>query len=52
MRALPQALKDPLAIAGAVILLLLAAGEALSPGFAAPRQVVSQLVIAALLGAT
>ncbi|HEY9348489.1 MAG TPA: ABC transporter permease, partial [Inquilinus sp.] len=50
MRALPQALKDPLAIAGAVILLLLAAGEALSPGFAAPRQVVSQLVIAALLG--
>lgn len=50
MRAMPQALKDPLAIAGVVILLLLAAGEALSPGFAAPRQVVSQLVIAALLG--
>lgn len=50
MRAMPPALKDPLTIAVAVILLLLAAGEALSPGFAAPQQVVSQLVIAALLG--
>jgi ribose transport system permease protein len=50
MSAMPQALKDPLAIAVAVILLLLAVGEALSPGFAAPKQVVNQLVIAALLG--
>jgi ribose transport system permease protein len=50
MSAMPRALKDPLAIAVAVILLLLAVGEALSPGFAAPKQVVNQLVIAALLG--
>jgi ribose transport system permease protein len=47
---LPAWLRDPLVIALAVILLLLAFGQAISPGFAGPRQVVGQLVIAALLG--
>ena len=43
-------LKNPLALAVIAILLLLAAGELLSPGFASPRQIVTQLTIAALLG--
>lgn len=43
-------LKNPLALAAIAILLLLAAGELLSPGFASPRQIVTQLTIAALLG--
>lgn len=46
----PALLRDPLLIALAVIVLLLGFGEAISPGFAGPRQVVGQLVIAALLG--
>lgn len=47
---LPALLRDPLLIALAVIALLLGFGEAISPGFAGGRQVVGQLVIAALLG--
>lgn len=50
MSAVPALLRDPLVIAMAVVALLLALGEAISPGFAGPRQVVGQLVIAALLG--
>ena len=50
MKALPAALRDPLAIASAVIVLLLVLGQLISPGFATPRQVIGQLVIAALLG--
>jgi ribose transport system permease protein len=43
-------LKRPLIIEVIAIILLLAIGEALSPGFASPGQIVNQLVIAALLG--
>jgi ribose transport system permease protein len=43
-------LKRPLAIAVIAILVLLAGGELLSPGFASPRQIVTLLTIAALLG--
>lgn len=43
-------LKHPLAIALLAILLLLLGGEILSPGFASPRQIVTLLTIAALLG--
>jgi ribose transport system permease protein len=43
-------LKRPLAIAALAILVLLASGELLSPGFASPRQIVTLLTIAALLG--
>jgi ribose transport system permease protein len=43
-------LKRPLTIEAIAIALLLAVGEALSPGFASPRQFVNQLMIAALLG--
>jgi ribose transport system permease protein len=43
-------LKNPLVLAAIAILLLLAVGELLSPGFASPRQIVTQLTIAALLG--
>jgi ribose transport system permease protein len=43
-------LKQPLSIAVIAILALLLAGELLSPGFASPRQVVTLLTIAALLG--
>lgn len=46
----PVLLRDPLAIAVAAVVVLLVVGESLSPGFAAPRQVIGQLVIAALLG--
>jgi ribose transport system permease protein len=45
-----EILKRPLAIATFAILVLLAAGELLSPGFASPRQIVTLLTIAALLG--
>lgn len=47
---IPPLLRDPLAIAVAVVVVLLVVGEIVSPGFAAPRQVIGQLVIAALLG--
>ena len=40
----------PLAIEGLSIVALLAIGETLSHGFASPRQIVNQLIIAALLG--
>ena len=43
-------LKRPLAIAALAILVLLAGGELLSPGFASPRQIVTLLTIASLLG--
>lgn len=43
-------LRQPLVVAGLVIIALLALGEMLSPGFASPGQIVSQLVIAAILG--
>jgi len=43
-------LKRPLTIEVIAIALLLAIGEALSPGFASLRQIVNQLLIAALLG--
>ena len=43
-------LKQPLTAEAIAIALLLAVGEALSPGFASPRQIVNQLMIAALLG--
>jgi ribose transport system permease protein len=43
-------LKRPLPIAILAILVLLGAGELLSPGFASPRQIVTLLTIAALLG--
>jgi ribose transport system permease protein len=43
-------LKQPLSIAVIAILALLLAGELLSPGFASPRQIVTLLTIAALLG--
>ena len=43
-------LRHPLGIALLVIVAMLVFGEVLSPGFAAPRQIVKLLTIAALLG--
>jgi ribose transport system permease protein len=43
-------LRSPLAIAIGVIVALLVVGEMVSPGFASPAQLRSQLVIAAILG--
>jgi len=43
-------LKRPLVVALLAILVLLLGGEILSPGFASPRQIVTLLTIAALLG--
>jgi ribose transport system permease protein len=43
-------LRRPLTIEVIAIALLLLVGEALSPGFASPGQIVNQLLIAALLG--
>jgi ribose transport system permease protein len=43
-------MRHPLAIAILAILLLLAAGEMLSPGFASQRQIITLLKVAALLG--
>lgn len=45
-----RALANPLVIAGLIIIALLALGEALSPGFASPEQIIRQLTIAAILG--
>jgi ribose transport system permease protein len=46
-----RALRDrPLAVAIIAIFVLLAVGDLVSPGFASPRQIVTQLVVAALLG--
>ena len=43
-------LKNPLLVAFILIVLLLAAGEALSPGFASMEQILRLLIVAALLG--
>jgi ribose transport system permease protein len=45
-----ELLRRPLSIALLAILVLLAAGDILSPGFASPQQIVSLLTISALLG--
>jgi len=45
-----HALRNPLAIAILAIILLLVAGELLSPGFASQRQIITLLKVAALLG--
>ena len=50
MSALLALARRPLALAILVIVALLALGQAISPGFAAPSQLRSQIVIAALLG--
>jgi ribose transport system permease protein len=50
MTALMSLAKQPLAIAVALVLLLLALGEAISPGFASPQQILRLLIVAALLG--
>ena len=42
--------RHPLVIAIGAIVVLLVVGDLLSPGFASPRQIVNQLIIAALLG--
>lgn len=47
---IPPTLRSPLTIAIIVIVVLLVAGEMISPGFASPAQLRSQLVIAAVLG--
>jgi ribose transport system permease protein len=50
MSRLPALLRQPLLIAIALIVALLALGEALSPGFASPQQILRLLIVAALLG--
>jgi ribose transport system permease protein len=50
MEKLISFLKRPLTIALMAIVVLLAGGELISPGFASPRQIVTLLTIAALLG--
>jgi ribose transport system permease protein len=50
MEKLRSIIRRPLAIAVIAILVLLAGGELLSPGFASLRQIVALLTIAALLG--
>ena len=50
MQSLVTLLKRPLAVALLAILVLLVAGELLSPGFASWRQIVSMVTIAGLLG--
>jgi ribose transport system permease protein len=45
-----ELLKKPLSIAVLAIVALLVGGELLSPGFASPRQIVTLLTIASLLG--
>lgn len=50
IRRLPSFLRHPLAVAALAILLLLVAGELLSPGFASQRQIITLLKVAALLG--
>jgi ribose transport system permease protein len=47
---LAQLAKQPLAVAAIAIMVLLIGGELLSPGFASPRQIVTLLSIASLLG--
>jgi len=50
MRRLLAILERPLSVALLAILVLLVAGELISPGFASWRQIVSMLIIAGLLG--
>ncbi|SFZ83731.1 monosaccharide ABC transporter membrane protein, CUT2 family (TC 3.A.1.2.-) [Devosia enhydra] len=50
MNRLRSTLTDPLVLATLSILVLLAAGEALSPGFARGDQIVRLLVVSAILG--
>ena len=47
---LAQLARQPLAVALAAIAVLLIGGQLLSPGFASPRQIVTLLTIASLLG--
>ncbi|HWA44513.1 MAG TPA: ABC transporter permease [Hypericibacter adhaerens] len=42
--------RQPFLVASALIVALLAVGEAISPGFAAPQQILRLLIVAALLG--
>jgi ribose transport system permease protein len=50
LRRLPAFLRHPLAVAILAIVVLLAVGELLSPGFASQRQIITLLKVAALLG--
>ncbi|HKU94333.1 MAG TPA: ABC transporter permease [Vineibacter sp.] len=50
MTALATIATRPLVVALALIVLLLALGQALSPGFASPQQILRLLIVAALLG--
>lgn len=50
MSMLAEIAKRPLVVALVLIVLLLAAGELLSPGFASPTQIMRLLIVAALLG--
>lgn len=50
MTGLLSVLKKPLTVALLLIVALLALGEALSPGFASPQQILRLLIVAALLG--
>lgn len=50
MSMLVDVVKRPLVVALVLIVLLLAAGEMLSPGFASPTQIMRLLIVAALLG--
>ncbi|TWH27180.1 MULTISPECIES: ABC transporter permease [unclassified Aminobacter] len=50
MTQVPEMLKNPIFVALALIVLLLFAGEMLSPGFASPTQIMRLLIVAALLG--
>ncbi len=47
---LRQFLRRPLVVAGLLLVVLLALGDAVSPGFATPGQIIKLLTIAALLG--
>src|SRR5690606_27793503 len=50
MNRLPDVMRNPILVALALIVLLLAVGEMLSPGFASPTQIMRLLIVAALLG--
>jgi len=50
MSTLTMIATRPLVVALALIVLLLALGQALSPGFATPQQILRLLIVAALLG--
>lgn len=50
MKALHALIRQPLAVALLLILVLLLLGQQLSPGFASPQQILRLLIVAALLG--